>query len=245
MDEPNRISCLLIDDDLLAIRQFEDALNECQNFDMLATFQNPEDFKLAAVQCPPDILFLDVEMPDKNGLDLAKEIQKLNLPSKMVFVSGYRKYAFQAIRIHPFSYLSKPVTPQDLKELAVTYYTSGSKSVEREVPKRIRFNTTNGFLLLDPEKIMSIEADGNYSLCTMDNGQKHLLTCTLKRMGQQLKNPQIIRISRSLMLNLKFLSYVDRRKQSCFLESDNHSFELIVQKVGIKKLNQHMGIKEN
>ena len=240
MSEPRKISCILIDDDYKAISQFERAIKECSQFNLLASYQNAEDYKRAAVKFSPDILFTDVEMPEKDGITLAKEIQKLKLPSKLVFVTGHSKYAFDAIRIHPFSYLTKPVIPEDLKELAIMFMTNGQRN-EPESNVKLRFNTANGFLLLDESKIMSVEADGNYSLTTMDNGQSHMITCTLKKMLGQLQNKNIVRVSRSLMLNLDYISFVDRKKNTCQLDSDRHSFEIVVQRVGIRNLSAHLG----
>ncbi len=88
MTEARKIFCILIDDDRQAIKQFEDAISESSQFVLTASFQNAVDFKLAAIDCHPDILFLDVEMPEKDGLSLAKEIQDLNIHSKIVFVQG-------------------------------------------------------------------------------------------------------------------------------------------------------------
>ena len=241
MMQAKRITCLLIDDDPLAIQQFKYTFRQSSHFELLGSFRNPEDFKFAVARCPPDILFLDVEMPDMNGLDLAKEIIAMNIRSKLVFVTGFKKYAFDAIKISPFSYLMKPVTPADLKKLATSFYIDKSTFQGEVVVDKIRFNTSNGFLMLDPKKIMSIQADGNYSITTMDSGQTHLLTCTLKRIAQQLDFSDLVRISRSLILNVNYLSFVDRRNQKCRLESEKHVIEIPLQKIAIKKLAERLG----
>ena len=241
MIKAKKITCLLIDDDPLAIKQFKESIRQTSHFELLGSFTNPDDFKLAAARCPPDILFLDVEMPDKDGLELAKEFMAMKIRSKLVFVTCFKQYAFDAIKIRPFSYLMKPVTSNDFKDLATSFYINATTVHDEVVAKKIRFNTANGFLLLDPERIMSIEADGNYSLTTMDDGQTHLLTCTLKRIGPQLDFSDLVRISRSLILNVIFLSSVDRRNQKCRMESEKHVFEIPLQKVAIKKLAAYLG----
>ncbi|WP_042143403.1 response regulator [Paucisalibacillus sp. EB02] len=101
---------ILIDDEYLALRRLEDIFKK--NFDeveVIAVYQNAlqayEEIKLNS----PDVVFLDIEMPGVNGLELAERIQEIDHKIEIVFVTGYNKYAIEAFELFAFDYMLKPI----------------------------------------------------------------------------------------------------------------------------------------
>lgn len=240
MDDQSKISCLLVDDDPAALSELSNKIKLIHQYSLLGTFTDPFDFQLAAATNNPDVLFLDIDMPKKNGIDLAISLRELNLSSKIIFVSNYSDFALRAIPVHPYDYLIKPVTSQDLTELASKLIRDRNGDQKPTGSTKIRFNTNNGFLLLESGKIMAIEAEGNYSLATMDNGDSHLFCSSLKNIERKISNSDLIRVSRSLLLNVSYLKSVDRRNLSCTLQSEFFEKTLNIQKVAIRKIEESL-----
>lgn len=101
-----------------------------------------------------DILFLDIDMPQMNGLETAAAIRKTNKKVKIIYVTGYAEYVHQSFSVHPFAFLIKPVSASEIqKQLreAVKY-----EAVEQEKEK-LRFNTDGGAEIFDVNDIYYLE----------------------------------------------------------------------------------------
>lgn len=100
---------ILIDDEPLILAHFEKLLNKIDGIDMIGTYINPHNALEAIKQDTPDIVFLDIEMPETNGLELAEMIQSRWSHIKIVFVTAHSEYAVKAFDLNAVDYLLKPV----------------------------------------------------------------------------------------------------------------------------------------
>ena len=121
----------------------------------------------------PDVVFLDVELKDGNGFDILGQLTEIETIPYLVFTTAYDKYAFKAIKYSAFDYLLKPVTSSDIEACLKKILDS---KIKRQNPhdfanfvrqlsagqQKLRFNTTNGFTLFNPDEILYIQADNNY-----------------------------------------------------------------------------------
>lgn len=100
----------LIDDEKLAIRQLQYMLeNEFDNIEIIGTFYDPSEVIPKAIELKPDVVFLDIHMPEVNGLRLGEQLQEVLQDIEIVFVTGFDQYAVQAFELYALDYIMKPV----------------------------------------------------------------------------------------------------------------------------------------
>ncbi len=102
------MTIILVDDESLALQYLEKLLNQVSDFEIIGTYTNPYIAKKHILQKKPKIVFLDIEMPGLNGIDLAEQIQQ-SLPNiHIVFVTAYNEYAVKAFELNAIDYIVKP-----------------------------------------------------------------------------------------------------------------------------------------
>jgi two-component system LytT family response regulator len=166
-----------------------------------------------------DILFLDIDMPEKNGFELLKQLP--NLSCSVVFTTAYEQYAMQAIKSSALDYLLKPINIQELKEAIDKHI----KNKENNVPsvinvealintlissEKITITTSTGLEVIRITDIVSMLAQGNNTLLYLLNGTT--VTCT-KQLGQlhKLVSPLFFRIHKSHAINLSLVKQYNKQ----------------------------------
>ena len=114
--ENSKIRTVLIDDEMRALNRMKILLQNFPEIEIIEQTQNPNYGVKFVISQEPDILFLDVEMPKKTGIEVADEINKLHLHTKIIFVTSFDHYAIKAIKNSAFDYLMKPVGLDELKQ---------------------------------------------------------------------------------------------------------------------------------
>ncbi|MGB5243192.1 MAG: response regulator transcription factor [Lutimonas sp.] len=109
------IKTVLIDDDPRAINRMKVLLSNFTEIELLGETTEPEEGIDLVLRAKPDLVFLDVEMPGKSGLEVAGLLNRSQFSGKIIFVSSYDHYAIPAIKNDAFDYLLKPVSIDDLK----------------------------------------------------------------------------------------------------------------------------------
>lgn len=119
----NVATAIVLDDEPYAIKRLEQLLNQFDQLQCVGTFQEihaAEDFVLKE---QVDLIFLDIEMPDKSGLEMANTFKQITPRSKIVFTTSHDHYAVKAIRSGAFDYLLKPIDIDDLKQCLTRFIT--------------------------------------------------------------------------------------------------------------------------
>ncbi|MBE6795663.1 MAG: response regulator [Ruminococcaceae bacterium] len=106
---------MAVDDELLALEDFEDTCKEVGITDEIVKFSNPLDALSYAAMNKVDIAFLDIEMPIIKGIDLAKRIKAVSPNVRIVFATSYSEYALEAFSADAVDYVMKPYEPEDIK----------------------------------------------------------------------------------------------------------------------------------
>ncbi|HRH34121.1 MAG TPA: LytTR family DNA-binding domain-containing protein [Catalimonadaceae bacterium] len=176
----------------------------------------------------PDVIFLDVRMPDYSGFEFLDQLERTDV--EIVFVTGYEEFALKAIKREAADYLLKPIDVDELKAalervekrlLQKQPTDLGTEEIQVQVHQREKV------IVVSSSKILWIEADGNYTVLGMEDGERHTLPRTLKELEIQLEAIQsFIRIHRSLIVNLSHLiSY--SKTDPCLLKlKGGHEFEI-------------------
>ncbi len=111
---------IAVDDERLVLEDLKDICNQIDEVESLATFSNPADaLEYAAMNDDIDAAFLDIEMPVMTGLELAKRFTRIHPDIKIIFVTGFKEYAFEAFGVNAVGYVLKPFSQEMIrKELA-------------------------------------------------------------------------------------------------------------------------------
>ena len=111
------INCIIVEDELPAREELKYFLNEEKEINLIAEFNNPLDTLNFLENNTADVIFLDINMPDMNGISLGKIITKMYPDMKIVFITAYKDYAVDAFEIKAFDYLLKPYSESRIKNL--------------------------------------------------------------------------------------------------------------------------------
>lgn len=114
----DKYKVIIVDDDEVALENLTFELSKDARFSLEKAARNGKQGKKMIIKTRPDLLFLDVEMPDMTGMELLQEIRDdISWNMKVVFYTAYDKYMIQAIRESAFDYLLKPFEEQELKDI--------------------------------------------------------------------------------------------------------------------------------
>jgi two-component system LytT family response regulator len=234
-----KIRAVIIDDEPEAIRQLAFELNRTGNIEIAGTFTNPLSVKQMLQDTAPDILFLDVQMPQKNGIEVLKEIGSSISGFSVVMVTAYNDYMLDAFRNEAFDFLLKPVNSDEIQNLITRYYEKRLEHVNREkvdslvthLKRKIRIPSITETWFFSPEEILYFSADGKYTHIFQADGTCITTSVNLGALEELLPQGDFCRISRSSVVNLGYLKRIDRKKKCCVLSAGNDEIELPLSKI--------------
>lgn len=243
--EQDVLKCIIVDDEMHAAKQLETLLNKNPRLTIIDRISDPRLAVGKILQLKPDLLFLDIQMPVMSGFELLQAIYQAQVKPVVIFVTAYDEFAIQAIRSSAFDYLLKPVDETELftavERLLATYkqnkQTENYQKLIRQVTtKKLRFNTTGGFMLVNPEDIVYIQADWNYSEIHVSKDKHEVVTMNIGAVEDILPAGQFARISRSVIINLAYLEKVQRARRLCTLRKDDVAYEFKIPILRIRYL---------
>ena len=162
----------------------------------------------------PDLVLLDIQMQDGTGFDLIKHYE--TIPFKIIFITSFDQYALQAFQLSALDYLLKPIEPELLIKAvhkAHTYDVRHTIKQQVEIQlgtlqskQRIALPTLEGLEIFNIDDIMYCESDSNYTMFYLKNNSKFMVSKTLKEYEDILPNKNFIRIHKSYIINLLFVT---------------------------------------
>lgn len=183
----------------------------------------------------PQLVFLDIEMPQMNGFDL---LQKISNPEfDLIFTTSYDQYAIKAIRFSALDYLLKPIDPKELITAVHKIETQKQLPVAEQFEmllnqvhhktkafKKIAVPTSEGFELIYADQILRCEADDNYTHLFLKNKNKIVACRTLKEVEEQLEDfSYFVRIHHSYLVNINEVTKYVRGEGGYVIMSDGTS----------------------
>ncbi len=216
-----KIRALIVDDEPLASQRIRLLAGEEPDLEVIGECANPADALAAIERQRPDLLFLDVQMPEMDGFALLEKLPRERLPA-VIFTTAYDKHAVRAFEAHALDYLLKPFEPQRFKtavaralEHVANQQASSAarglldllatRQISSPVPAphyltRLTIRNDDKLVVIKAADIDSIESAGNYIVV---NAAKvsHILRETLNALEKQLDPEKFLRVSRSAIVN--------------------------------------------
>ena len=152
--------------------------------------------KKAETLPPFDIIFLDICMPDENGIDIAKELRRISPDTAIVFVTNSREYAVDAFSVYALHYLIKPVTAENIAE---------SKEESKVVAlDHVSFTVEKSNQLIYLDEICRLESVNHATEITLNDGHKLKVWMPLAEAEQKL-NKNFLKINRGIIVNMDYI----------------------------------------
>jgi two-component system LytT family response regulator len=180
----------------------------------------------------PDVIFLDIQMPDGSGFRLLEEMEEIDF--EIIFTTAFDQFAIKAIKYSALDYLLKPIIPQDLIE-AVTRVEkkkaekARKKSLEAsskgadmpgEKSQKIVLSTSDMIHVINVDDIVRCESDNYYTYFYFLDGRKLLVSKTLKENEELLSQYNFIRPHKSHLINIKYIKSYLRQDGGYILMND-------------------------
>ena len=212
----DRIRAIIADDEPLARRGIRQLLGPHPDINIVAEARNGYETVSALRELEPDLLFLDVQMPQLDGFGVLNEIGAKHMPA-IIFVTAYDEFAVRAFDAHALDYLVKPLEVARFAQAVhrVRERLRSSKAVDlsrklaallatyekERARQRIVAPTSMGDLVIDADEIDWIEADDYYAAIHARNG-RHLVRESLTSLEQRLDSARFVRAHRSAIVNI-------------------------------------------
>lgn len=210
------IRTLIVDDEPLARDRLRRMLETQQDVEILGECGDGKTAVDAIRQRNPDLLFLDIQMPEMDGFEVLAEVND-RPPPAVVFVTAYDQYAIKAFEVNALDYLLKPFDQQRFAAAVERVrdrlrtnrtgqkdqYTTMLRDAEngKEYPERLLVRTLGRIHFVKIEEIDWIEAAGNYVKLRVGD-DTHLLRETMQALEQKLSPKKFLRIHRSTIVNI-------------------------------------------
>jgi len=203
---------LIVDDEPPARSELRFLIGRHPRIKVVGEATDAEEALALAERVPYDVVFLDVNLPGVDGMELATTLAGLAESPYVVFVTAYSEYAVQAFEVSAFDYLVKPVSEQRIdRTIAKLLATLDAVALPPEqAPRRLdRLAVSRGdkTLLLDLERIYYFQAEGDYSRVFSQMGN-FLAGYSLKGIEERLDSRQFFRCHRSYVVNLSYVSEI-------------------------------------
>lgn len=203
---------MIVDDEPLARYRIRTLLSDDRDFEIVGESGDGKEAVGAMSELRPDLVFLDVQMPEIDGLQVLEKSCTTHVPA-VIFVTAYDRYAVQAFDAHAVDYLVKPFSQKRFTE-AVRRVKQRIESAKESCSDavvallsqlqgdrgRLAVRSDSRILLLRTDEIEWIEAAANY-VCVHASGQQYMLRSPLSRIETELP-PSFLRVHRSVIVNL-------------------------------------------
>jgi len=207
-----KLTAVIIDDEKSARENLRLLLESfCQDVEVLGVASNVDDAVILINNVQPQVVFLDIEMPEKNGFQLLDEFSKINF--QIIFVTAYDHYALKAFQVAALDYLLKPIEidllQKAVKKIAIHPNNSNERlellSNNRKEIKKIAIPFNKDFKIINIQDIICIEADRMYSTIYTLSGKKYVAAKKLMYYEKLLKDNDFFRVHRSWIVNLNHI----------------------------------------
>ncbi len=229
---------IIIDDEELARKRLNRLLKDYDFFEIIGEANNGLEGLELIEKLRPDVIFLDIEMPEMNGFEM---LSKLEFMPLVVFATAFNEFAIKAFEENSIDYLLKPVERERL-ELTIrklekwqqnqpaNYQPQFLEILEKFKPKKelhsIPIKVGDKILLVKLDEVTYFEAEEKYVFLYQNDGKKHLTDYTLTNLAEKLP-ADFVRVSRSVILNKSYIREIQKHFNGRFQFIMPHNAKLL------------------
>jgi len=233
----NSLKTILIDDEQDALDNLKYLLsNYCDHIEIVGTAQHVDQAVKLIKDKKPNLVFLDIEMPEKSGFSLLKELPEINF--SLVFVTAYDQYAIKAFEVSAIDYLLKPIEIERLQEAVKRAFmantqktgsTTNIKSLSKQLQEghitQISVPFKGGHQILRLENIICVKAEQAYTIIYYQSAPNIFTTYTYsKNLGffENLfaENPIFFRSHRSWIININYVDAILKQENLVLMKNN-------------------------
>ncbi len=233
---------IIVDDGQLCINVLEVLIKKIHpDYVIIGTFKNPLEALEFIKNNPPDLLFLDIEMPELNGFALLDNL--LPLDFDVIFTTASDQHAIKAFKYSAINYLLKPINEKNIVDAFSSWQklrkrTSNQqwkllqdqiKDVNKEY-FQIAFPTGVGYQVVEIKNIIRCQSDSNYTYIFCNDDNKILISRTLKEIEELLSNHGFVRVHQSHLINPQFVKGILRQEGGSIIMQDDAEIPVSRQK---------------
>ena len=202
------LRAIIVDDEAPARSELKFLLGELGSVDVVAEAASVREAieKLKEYQC--DAMFLDINMPEANGLQLANALQHLRYPPAVVFVTAYSEFALDAFKVNAIDYLVKPVESDRLAQAVARVQENVALHAQAQHSERIPVEKGGKKILIAIDKIRFVMARDDYAYLQTDT-DRYFSTVSLAQLEKRLDGHGFFRVHRGYLVNLAMVEGVE------------------------------------
>ena len=208
------IRCLAIDDEPLALQQLTAYIKKIPFLELVDSCQSAHDALTVMNQEVIDAIFVDINMPDLNGMDFVKS---LPVPPLVVFTTAYSEYAVEGFKVDAVDYLLKPFGLTDFQRAAnkvkARYDQQNTAVIAQDEEDTLFLKTDYKVIRIDMKDIRYVQSMSEYLKIFLEGRSKPVIVLlSMKKMEERLPENQFMRIHRGYIINLKKIQEVNKNR---------------------------------
>ncbi|MGM0612711.1 MAG: LytR/AlgR family response regulator transcription factor [Bacteroidota bacterium] len=210
------IQAIIVDDEKNSREALRILLEEnCPDVEVTAEADGYQSAVKLINEMKPDLIFLDIQMPDGNGFRVLEDTQHIN--KEVIFTTAHDKFAIKAFKYSAMDYLLKPIDTGELKNAVEKVKNAKSSDVnssielllenirKKEKPDKLVLSTIEGINVVSIQNIIHCQSDDYYTRFFFEEGKSILVSKTLKEYEQILKDHNFIRPHKSHLINIRHI----------------------------------------
>lgn len=229
------IRTVIIDDEARSRETIREMIRlYCANTQVVAEAEDVRSGISAIRTHKPDLVILDIKMPDGSGFDLLRQIMPVDF--RVIFVTAFEEYAIKAFKFNAVDYITKPVDPIEL-QVAIDRVSKiietgninnqlqkmldGIGKPASQDNKKIILKTADIIHVLEFDDILRCESDRNYTVFILENGERIMVSKSIKEFEEFLEENNFCRIHQSHIINLTHLRKFKKDELICILKDNS------------------------
>lgn len=206
------LTCMIVDDEPLAVRLLESYVEKTPELKQLASYTDSITAINAIKEQKPDLLFLDIQMPNIDGMELA---HSLPAETRVVFTTAFKEYAFESYEVNALDFLLKPIRYNkflgSIEKARKLFDTQQTAVQPKQQPNTVFIRVDGEWRNITVDQIIYVSGMKDYVLFYLDGEKKALIShLTMKAVEEMLPSDKFLRIHRSYIVAVDKIKKVDR-----------------------------------
>ena len=206
------LTCMIVDDEPLAVRLLESYVEKTPDLQLLASYTDSITAINAVKEQKPDVLFLDIQMPNIDGMELAHSLPD---ETRVVFTTAFKEYAFDSYEVNALDFLLKPIRYNkflgSIEKARKLFDTQQSVVLPKQQPNTVFIRVDGEWRNIAVDQITYVSGMKDYVLFYLDGEKKPMIThLTMKAVEEMLPSDKFLRVHRSYIIAVDKIQKVDR-----------------------------------